>query len=248
MKVIIELVKTIIEGIGKLSFTFYLLLKCKFTGKAKIRFPLNLRGHGKNKFGNNLTISRGFFLNNTGELNTGANTFLGSNAILVIKEGSSLTIGDNCSINSNCRITINESNWVWGNDISVSPNCLIFPREKGYKGTLRIGSTVSISDNVIIDMCDDVTIGNGVALGNNVTIFTHNHIYTDKSLPAWKGGIKLGKVTIEDGAWIGANVVIMPGVTIGARSVIGSGAVVTKNTTPETIYAGVPAKEIKTID
>ena len=51
-------------------------------------------------------------------------------------------------------------------------------------------------------------------------------------------------VTIGNRVWIGANVTILPGVTIGDGAIIGAGAVVTKDISPETTVAGIPAKEI----
>ncbi|MGP6193725.1 DapH/DapD/GlmU-related protein [Priestia megaterium] len=52
-------------------------------------------------------------------------------------------------------------------------------------------------------------------------------------------------VVIKDGVWIGANVTILKGVTVGEGCVIAAGSVVTKNTSPYGIYAGAPAKKIK---
>ncbi len=52
-------------------------------------------------------------------------------------------------------------------------------------------------------------------------------------------------IIIEDDVWLGANVVVLPGVTLGKGSIIGAGSVVTKDTEPYAIYAGIPAKKIK---
>ena len=52
-------------------------------------------------------------------------------------------------------------------------------------------------------------------------------------------------ITIENNVWVGGSVVICPGVTIGARSVIGAGSVVTKNVPPDTVAAGNPCRVIK---
>jgi acetyltransferase-like isoleucine patch superfamily enzyme len=55
-------------------------------------------------------------------------------------------------------------------------------------------------------------------------------------------------IVIEDNVWLGANVVVMPGVTIGKHSVVAAGSVVTKDVPPDTIVAGVPAKVVKKLD
>ena len=53
------------------------------------------------------------------------------------------------------------------------------------------------------------------------------------------------KVTIKKGAWLGANVTVLPGVTIGENSVVAAGALVNKDVEPNSVYAGIPAKKIK---
>ena len=54
-----------------------------------------------------------------------------------------------------------------------------------------------------------------------------------------------GNILIKKGAWIGARAIILPNVTVGEGSIIGAGAVVTKDVPPYTVVAGVPAKKIK---
>ena len=55
------------------------------------------------------------------------------------------------------------------------------------------------------------------------------------------------QVVIDDDVWIGANAVVLPGVTIGKHSVVAAGAIVTKDVPPHSLVAGVPAKIIKSI-
>ena len=59
--------------------------------------------------------------------------------------------------------------------------------------------------------------------------------------------IKRKQITIEDEVWIGANVTILPGITVGRGSVIGAGAVVTHDIEPYSVYAGVPARKLRSI-
>ena len=54
-------------------------------------------------------------------------------------------------------------------------------------------------------------------------------------------------ITIEDDAWLGGSVVICPGVTIGARSVVGAGSVVTRDVPPDVVVAGNPARIVRTV-
>lgn len=91
-----------------------------------------------------------------------------------------------------------------------------------------------------------VKIGNNVMCATGVSILTATHP-TDPTLRG--NGVECGlAVTIEDYVWLGANAVVLPGVTVGKYSVVASGAVVNKDVPPYTVVAGVPAKVIKKLD
>lgn len=92
-----------------------------------------------------------------------------------------------------------------------------------------------------------VKIGHHVNLAQGVTVTALNHIFKDANKRIDEQGISTAPVTIGDDIWIGANAVILPGVTIGNHSVVAAGAVVTKDVPPRSLVAGVPAKEIKQI-
>lgn len=90
-----------------------------------------------------------------------------------------------------------------------------------------------------------VYIGNHVNLAQGITVTALNHNFDDKTKRIDEQGITTKPVTIGDDVWIGANAVILPGVTIGKHCVVAAGAVVTKDVPDNTIVGGVPAKEIK---
>jgi len=92
-----------------------------------------------------------------------------------------------------------------------------------------------------------VTIGSHVNLAQGITITALNHNFSDGGQRIDQQGITTAQVTIGDDIWIGANAVVLPGVTIGAHSVVAAGAVVTKDVPPHSLVAGVPAKIIKKI-
>lgn len=92
-----------------------------------------------------------------------------------------------------------------------------------------------------------VTIGSHVNLAQGITITALNHKFEDKEKFIDEQGINTTPVTIGNDIWIGANAVVLPGVTIGDHSVIAAGAVVTKNIPSHSLVAGVPAKIIKQI-
>lgn len=109
---------------------------------------------------------------------------------------------------------------------------------------------VSLGDNsgigIRAQIEDYVTIGNNVMMGPDCMIFTQNHDYSNKEIPMCEQGFSsVRSVSIEDDVWIGARVIILPGVVVGKGSIIGAGAVVTKNVEPYTIVGGNPAKFIK---
>ena len=91
-----------------------------------------------------------------------------------------------------------------------------------------------------------ITIEDDVLIGSGVHIYTTNHNYSDRLKPISIQGSTVKDVVIGRESWIGANAVILPGVTIGQGSVIAAGSVVTKNVGAYTLVGGVPARIIKT--
>lgn len=110
-------------------------------------------------------------------------------------------------------------------------------------GDVSIGhhSLVGIS-NVIIG---PVAIGNHVIMAQHVVVSGLNHNYQNITIPIREQGIDTRPIRIEDECWIGANVVITPGVTIGFHSVVAAGSVVTKDVPPYSIVGGNPARLLK---
>lgn len=92
-----------------------------------------------------------------------------------------------------------------------------------------------------------VEIGNNVNLAQGITVTALNHNFSDTNKRIDEQGVSTNPVTIEDDVWVGANAVILPGVTIGEHCVVAAGAVVTKDVPPHSLVAGVPAKVIKNI-
>ena len=108
------------------------------------------------------------------------------------------------------------------------------------------GKHVFIGDyfyaNFNLTLVDDgkITIGNHVMIGPNVTLVTATHPISPKLR---ENNLQYNMpVTIKDGVWIGANVTVLPGVTIGKNSVIGAGSVVTKDIPDNVVAYGNPCK------
>ena len=112
-------------------------------------------------------------------------------------------------------------------------------------GDVIIGDHTRIGlHNTIIGPVD---IGSHVNLAQGITVSALNHNFSDTNKRIDEQGVSTNQVTIEDDVWIGANAVILPGVTIGEHCVVAAGAVVTKDVPPHSLVAGVPAKVIKKI-
>lgn len=92
-----------------------------------------------------------------------------------------------------------------------------------------------------------VTIGNHVNLAQGITVTALNHNFNDTSHRIDEQGVSTSPVTLCDDIWVGANAVILPGVTIGSHSVVAAGAVVTRDVPPYTLVGGVPARVIKSL-
>ena len=112
------------------------------------------------------------------------------------------------------------------------------------------GSKIKIGDNSGIgSFCllrGKITIGKNTMMGPEVIILTKNHKFDRIDIPMVQQGFQDEKeVIIEDDVWIGTRAIILPGVRICKGSVIGAGAVVTKDVAPYSIMGGVPAKLIK---
>lgn len=148
--------------------------------------------------------------------------------------------GKNARICSNSRIDVMPfNNFVLGDNSTIEDFCTI----NNGVGDVLIGQRCRIGmSNVLIG---PVTIGNDVILAQNIVMSGLNHGYEDINRPIYKQPVTKKKITVEDEAWIGANAVIVAGVTIGKHSVVAAGSVVTKDVPPYSVVDGNPAKVMK---
>ena len=108
-----------------------------------------------------------------------------------------------------------------------------------------IGHDSLIGESCIVRGTGGVTIGDRVYLSPMVHIYSNNHIVDDPDSCFIDQGLTCEGVTIEDECWIGAMSVILDGVTVGYRSVVAAGSVVTRDVPPHSVVAGVPARVIR---
>jgi maltose O-acetyltransferase len=112
---------------------------------------------------------------------------------------------------------------------------------------ISIGDGVFINRNVMLDDRGPITVGNYTGLAAGTIIETHSHIFDDFSKPIMYGGRNAHATTIGGAGLIGYNAVILAGVTVGERAIVGSNSVVTKDVPDYHVVGGVPAKTIKVI-
>lgn len=161
---------------------------------------------------------------------------------LQVSKNSSIDLGDNLVITSGDSI----------NPLCRNQRACIYVREGA---RLTIGDDCGFSSPCI--WCDErITIGNRVNVGGDCIIIdsdAHSLDYRDRAIESKVSicekfsKVKHAPIVIEDDVWIGVKCIIMKGVTIGARSVIGAGSIVTKDVPPDTMVCGVPAKVIKNL-
>ena len=107
---------------------------------------------------------------------------------------------------------------------------------------VRIGNNVVIMYNCLMMSRGGITIEDDVMIAANVSLISNNHDPYDRQVLLCK------PVHIKKGAWIGANAIILPGVTVGEQAIVAAGSVVTKDVPDYAVVAGNPARQIKTLD
>lgn len=116
------------------------------------------------------------------------------------------------------------------------------------KGSIVIGDGCYIGFNFTVLSADGkhVKIGDQVLIASDVLISNENHgIDPESDIPYMDQSLIAKSVEIGDGSWIGEKVCILPGVTVGKKSIIGAGSVVTRDIPPYSIAVGNPARVIK---
>ncbi|MDY3316187.1 acyltransferase [Riemerella anatipestifer] len=117
-----------------------------------------------------------------------------------------------------------------GDGVSIRNYCNILV---GNEAQLIIGDNVFMNNYCSINCLDRIEIGNNTLFGEGVKLYDHNHQYTSEKIERYifnKGGIKIG-----ENCWLGSNVVVLKGVTIGDNTIVGAGC---------TIYKDIPANSI----
>jgi len=115
-----------------------------------------------------------------------------------------------------------------------------------YGSNLRIGARCFANYGLVALDVADITIGDDVQIGPNVQLLTPTHpVDPGPRRDKWEAA---KPITIQDNVWLGGGAIVMPGVTIGANTVVGAGAVVTRDLPPDVVAVGNPARVIRSIE
>ncbi|MDL5350708.1 DapH/DapD/GlmU-related protein [Microbacterium sp. zg-YB36] len=117
------------------------------------------------------------------------------------------------------------------------------PFSADFGKNIRFGENVFVNSGCRFQDQGGIDIGDGSLIGHNAVITTLNHDLSPKR----RADMHPAPVIVGRGAWFGANVTVLPGVTIGDEAVVGAGAVVTKDVPPRAVVVGVPAKQVSTV-
>ncbi len=112
-----------------------------------------------------------------------------------------------------------------------------------YGSNLRVGERVFANYGLVALDVVGITIGDDVQMGPNVQLLTPTHpLDPELRLAKWEAG---QPIVIEDNVWIGGGAIVLAGVTVGLNSVVGAGAVVTKDVPPNVVVVGNPARIVR---
>lgn len=154
---------------------------------------------------------------------------------LFIRGTGTIVLGNKVRINS-CRET---------NPIGGDTRTILFAKGNS---RISIGNNVGISNTAMVAL-EEIQIEDDVMIGAGCKIYDHDFHsvnYVERMMPG-DVGVKSKPVKIKKGAFVGAHTIILKGVTIGEKSVIGAGSVVTKSVPDHEIWAGNPARFVKSL-
>lgn len=110
---------------------------------------------------------------------------------------------------------------------------------------IEVGSGTSIERGNFFMSEGGIAIGRDVLIAPYCKLITHQHTFAELNMPIYDQPMEYRRILIEDGAWLGAGTIVLPGVSIGKGAVVGAGSVVTQSIPALEIWAGNPARKIR---
>jgi acetyltransferase-like isoleucine patch superfamily enzyme len=171
--------------------------------------------------GRGTVFGSGGVLRCPGRIRLGQGVMIDDSVVLDAKgPSSSIVLGDQILLGRNSILSCNDSAISIGNFVSIGPFCFLVSRSH-------------------------LTIGSNVAIGAGTYMLGGGHAYDDPDTPVIHQARVSKGIVVEDGAWIGIGAKILDGVTIGQNSIVGAGAVVSKDVLPWTVVLGNPARVVE---
>lgn len=164
----------------------------------------------------------------------GRNFKISGRIYLVSNTSDGIVVGNDVRINSSPR----------SNPIGGDTRTILFAKGTG---KIRIGNGCGIS-NATLFASELIVIGDQVYIGGGTKIYDSDFHWLDFKKRINEHGCASSPVVIKDGAFIGAHCIILKGVTIGEKSIVGAGSVVTKSIPDGEIWGGNPSRFIRKID
>jgi acetyltransferase-like isoleucine patch superfamily enzyme len=116
---------------------------------------------------------------------------------------------------------------------------------QSYQGEIHIGDRTIIQPRVHLAAAAKLVVGSDTLIGSNVFITDHDHGFDQPNQHVAYQPLVVAPTCIQDHAWLGENVVVLKGVTIGHHAIIGANSVVTRTILPYAVAAGAPARVIR---
>jgi acetyltransferase-like isoleucine patch superfamily enzyme len=247
MPLLIAVLRSFCERFPRRIISWSRLLALSGANRGVVHYTLQLVGRGVPVLGRLIRIDRNVIINcaRQGVVDIAEECRIESEVTIITSNTGSLLMMAGASIGPRSLLMVS-SKWILYPRSKIASHCQIFSREPvPAPGKLCIGEGSSIGDHSLVDLSGDLLIGRNVSIGPYSIIYTHDHCYDEGVEAAWKSPVKISNVVVEDGAWIGTRVTILPGVRIGKMAVVAAGAVVTQDIPDHAIYAGIPAKPLR---
>lgn len=133
-----------------------------------------------------------------------------------------------------------------GSSVFIDSGCWLHVEGDGQGVAIDIGDGASIGSYAVFSAFESIRIGERVAFARNVYVSDHSHNFANPDQPVHHQGVtRVRPVEIGDGAWLGENAVVLPGVRIGRGAVIGANSVVNIDVPDGGVAVGVPARVIR---
>lgn len=162
---------------------------------------------------------------------------------IIVDKNCTLKIGDNVELKRNVEIRSHgKSQIIVENNIRIDRGVRILAANNA---VIHIKEKTRIGLYSVFNGGDSITIGEKTLISGFVYIQTSNHGFTQRGVSVQEQGYEHAPIIIEKDSWLASHVVIMPGIILKQGTVVGSNAVVTKNTEEFQVVAGIPAKPIK---